>query len=132
MLARVRSVLRRTKGSSFPGPAAAVQDRNIVEFSGWRLDLSARHLADPGGSEVFLTTAEFELLRVFTENPRSVLSRDRLLDSIHGREWAGYDRGVDGLVSRLRRKITLPPENSTLIKTIRGAGYMFMPEIERS
>lgn len=132
LLARVRSVLRRTKGSTFPGTAAAAQDSDIVEFSGWRLDLSARHLADPEGAEIPLTTAEFELLRVFTENPRKVLSRDRLLDAIHGREWAGYDRGVDGLVSRLRRKITLPPDDPTLIKTIRGAGYMFMPEIGRS
>lgn len=132
LLARVRSVLRRTKGSSYPGePKKAAEDRKIVEFSGWRLDLASYHLSSANGEEVPLTTAEFELLRIFVESPNRVHSRDYLLDSIHGREWAGYDRGIDGLVSRLRKKIMPEHGSPEFIKTVRGAGYMFTPKIEQ-
>lgn len=129
LLARVRSVLRRTKGSVYPGMKHQPAGRDIVEFVGWRLDLGAHRLVAPDGGEVDLTTAEFELLRAFVESPNRVLSRDFLLDSIHGREWAGYDRGVDGLVSRLRRKIKLAKGAAPLIKTVRGAGYLFTPNV---
>jgi len=125
LLARVRSVLRRTKGSSYPGLIQEPAGRAIVEFYGWKLDIGACHLVDPKGEPVSLTTAELELLKSFVDSPNQVLSREYLLDSIHGREWAGYDRGVDGLVSRLRRKIKPPDGSPPLIKTLRGAGYMF-------
>jgi len=129
LLARVRSVLRRTKGSSYPGLLQEPAGMAIVEFYGWNLDIGACHLVDPKGKPVSLTTAEFELLRSFVDSPNQVLSRDYLLDSIHGREWAGYDRGVDGLVSRLRRKIKPPDGIPPLIKTIRGTGYMFTASV---
>jgi len=125
LLARVRSVLRRTKGSSYPGLAHKPAGQGIVEFCGFKLDVGACHLTDPGEKPIPLSTAEFKLLRSFVDSPNQVLSRDYLLDSIRGREWAGYDRGVDGLVSRLRRKIKPPDGNPQLIKTIRGTGYMF-------
>lgn len=131
LLARVRSVLRRTKGSFYPGDGQnAGGDRKSVEFCGWQLDLASHHLSSADGEEVPLTTAEFELLRVFIESPNRVHSRDYLLDSVHGREWAGYDRGIDGLVSRLRKKMKPEPGTPEFIKTIRGAGYMFMPRIK--
>ncbi|MFT5438156.1 MAG: two-component system OmpR family response regulator [Alphaproteobacteria bacterium] len=129
LLARVRSVLRRTKGSSYPGLIHEPAGQTIVEFYGWKLDIGACHLVDPKGEPVSLTTAEFELLRSFVDSPNQVLSRDYLLDSIHGREWAGYDRGVDGLVSRLRRKIKPPDGSPPLIKTMRGTGYMFTASV---
>jgi DNA-binding response OmpR family regulator len=131
LLARVRSVLRRTKGSSYPGLVQQPAGQVIVEFYGWKLDMGACHLVDPEGMPVPLTTAEFELLRSFVDSPNQVLSRDYLLDSIHGREWAGYDRGIDGLVSRLRRKIKPPADSPPLIKTMRGTGYMFTANISR-
>ncbi len=131
LLARVRSVLRRTKGCSYPGDGQkAGEDRKVAQFGGWRLDLASRHLSPPGGGEVPLTTAEFDLLKIFVESPNRVHSRDFLLDSVHGREWAGYDRGIDGLVSRLRKKIRPGPGTPEFIKTVRGAGYMFTPKIE--
>lgn len=128
LLARIRSVLRRTEGHYFPGSRQAAVDKSeVVEFRGWKLDMAAYHLFNPHGEEVALTTAEFELLRVFVESPNRVHTRDHLMDRIHGREWAGYDRGIDGLVSRLRKKIKPEPGAPELIKTIRGVGYMFTP-----
>lgn len=131
LLARVRSVLRRTKGSVYPDVKQGQTGQNIAEFLDWRLNLDAHHLMSPDESDVDLTTAEFELLRVFVECPNRVLSRDFLLDRVHGREWAGYDRSMDGIVSRLRRKIKLPAGFPALIKTIRSAGYMFTPNVTR-
>ncbi len=131
LLARVRSVLRRTKGSSYPGLIQEPAGQMIVEFYSWKLDIGACHLVNPDSEPVPLTTAEFELLRSFTDSPNQVLSREYLLDSIHGREWAGYDRGVDGLVSRLRRKIKPPAGSPPLIKTMRGTGYMFTARVNK-
>jgi len=131
LLARVRSVLRRTKGSSYPGLIQEPAGQMIVEFYSWKLDIGACHLVNPDSEPVPLTTAEFELLRSFTDSPNQVLSREYLLDRIHGREWAGYDRGVDGLVSRLRRKIKPPAGSPPLIKTMRGTGYMFTARVNK-
>lgn len=131
LLARVRSVLRRTKGSVYPDVRQDQTGRNVVEFLDWRLDLDAHYLVAPDESDVELTSAEFELLRVFIECPNRVLSRDFLLDRVHGREWAGYDRSMDGIVSRLRRKIKLPEGTPSLIKTVRSAGYMFTPNVTK-
>lgn len=128
-LARVRSVLRRTKGSVYPDKVPEAFAREIAVFHGWQLDLGAHYLVAPDGNEISLTTAEFELLRVFVERPNRVLTRDFLLDRIHGREWASDDRGIDGLVSRLRKKIKAPADNPALITTVRGVGYMFTPQV---
>jgi DNA-binding response OmpR family regulator len=131
LLARVRSVLRRTKGSSYPGLEQAPADQTIVDFCGFKLDVGAYHLTDPVNRPISLTTAEFELLRTLIDSPNKVLSRTYLLDSIHGLEWAGYDRGVDGLVSRWRRKIKLLDGNPPLIKSFRGVGYMFTASVRK-
>jgi DNA-binding response OmpR family regulator len=127
LLARVHSVLRRTRGSTFPRALTDSGD-SIVEFLDWTLDLGSRHLANDGKG-IELTTAEFDLLRVFVESSNRVLSRDFLLDQLHGLDWVGYDRGVDGLVSRLRKKFKQPVEKVPLIKTVRGIGYMFTASI---
>ncbi|MDQ6963270.1 MAG: helix-turn-helix domain-containing protein [Mariprofundaceae bacterium] len=71
-----------------------------------------------------LTTAEFNLLKLFVLSPNRILSRDYLLNQIHHHEWVGYDRGIDGLVSRLRKKLSRDQEKPVQIKTIRGIGYM--------
>lgn len=125
--ARVASVLRRTKGNVYPGPRKGATS-DVVEFAGWTLDLMARNLSAPDGHQVVLTTAEFELLRVFVKEPNRVHSRNYLLDRIHGREWAAYDRTIDALLSRLRKKIKTPPGVPNLFKTVRGVGYMLTPD----
>lgn len=133
LLARVRTVLRRTSGATYPDtkydPAGHHQE--IVEFLDWVFDLGAHHLIAPDGNGVDLTTAEFELLKAFVQSSNRVLSRDFLLDQVHGHDWAGYDRGIDGLVSRLRRKIQQPASEAPLIKTVRGAGYMFTSTVKK-
>lgn len=124
LLARAKSVLRRTRGNTFP-KTLIDSGAGIAEFLGWKLDLGSRHLLAQDGREIELTTAEFDLLRVLVKSPNRILSRDFLLDQLHGQSWGGYDRGVDGLVSRLRKKFKQPAETIPLIKTVRGAGYMF-------
>ena len=130
LLARVQSVLRRTRGNTFP-KTTIDSGEAIVEFHDWKLDLGSRHMLAKDGMALELTTAEFDLLRAFVESPNRVLSRDFLLDQLHGLDWVGYDRGVDGLVSRLRRKIKSPVETGPLIKTVRGVGYMFTASVRK-
>ena len=130
LLARVQSVFRRTRGNTFP--RAVIDSGNkIGDFLDFKLDLSSRRLLAKDGKGIELTTAEFDLLRAFVEAPNRVLSRDFLLNQLHGLDWFGYDRGVDGLVSRLRRKIKLPAETVSLIKTVRGVGYMFTASVKK-
>jgi DNA-binding response OmpR family regulator len=128
LLARVQSVLRRTRGNTFPRTIID-SGEEIFEFLDWKLELGSRHLFAKDGRGIELTTAELELLRAFVQSPNRVLSRDFLLDQVHGLDWVGYDRGVDGLVSRLRRKIKQPVETVPLIKTVRGIGYIFTASV---
>src|SRR6202167_1347969 len=131
LLARVKSVLRRSAARG------AAQDTNApgrsrARFAGWQLDLSTRELVSPQGGEVRLTTGEFDLLAAFVNNANQVLSRDRLLDLARNREAGPFDRTIDVQVGRLRRKLEDNPENPTLIKTVRGSGYIFTPAVELS
>ena len=88
-------------------------------------------MTKPDGDEVALTAAEFNLLRVFVERAGRIQSRDQLLDSAMGRDWTPFDRAIDNLVSKLRRKIEADPAKPQLIKTVRGAGYVFTPKVTR-
>ena len=130
VLARIRTVMRRAgpraaPAVSEPGPAAGETVREILLFEGWRLDLPRRELRRLDGKPVPLTAGEFDLLRAFADNPNRVLNRDQLIDLVKGRDWAAYDRGIDTQVMRLRKKIELDPGHPSLIKTVRGAGYVF-------
>ncbi|HEV8679382.1 MAG TPA: response regulator [Stellaceae bacterium] len=127
LLARVKSVLRRVHGRTSEAPRSA---RSRVRFAGWHLDLSSRELLSPAGQEVRLTTGEFDLLAAFVNNANQVLSRDRLLDLARNREAGPFDRTIDVQVGRLRRKLDDDPQNPSLIKTVRGSGYIFTPAIE--
>ena len=82
-----------------------------------------------GGPEVPITAMEFDLLRVFLANPNRVLSRDQLLMHTRNREWEPFDRSIDIRIARLRRKIEADPDNPLAIRTVRGAGYMFVPPV---
>jgi len=129
LLARVKSVLRRVQSRSGEASPAG---RSRVRFAGWNLDLSSRELMSPSGEEVRLTTGEFDLLAAFVNNPNQVLSRDRLLDLARNREAGPFDRTIDVQVGRLRRKLEEDPQNPSLIKTVRGSGYIFTPTVEMS
>jgi len=127
LLARVRSVLRRVSSRTAENASAA---RSRARFAGWNLDLASRELRSPSGKEVRLTTGEFDLLAVFVNNANQVLTRDRLLDLARNREAGPFDRTIDVQVGRLRRKLESDPQKPTLIKTVRGSGYIFTPSIE--
>lgn len=94
------------------------------------LDLRSRRLTDATGSEVPLTAMEFDLLKAFIDRPNQVLSRDQLLTLTRNREWEPFDRSIDIRVTRLRRKVEAEPHRPRAIRTVRGAGYMFVPAEE--
>src|SRR5579884_1918204 len=131
LLARVKSVLRRASARALSDgvPSGA---RSKARFAGWNLDLSTRELVSPSGGEVRLTTGEFDLLAAFVNNANQVLSRDRLLDLARNREAGPFDRTIDVQVGRLRRKLEPDPQHPTMIKTVRGSGYIFTPTVEVS
>jgi two-component system OmpR family response regulator len=126
LLARVKSVLRRASTREQP----AHERPSSARFNGWVLDLAARELTSPKGETVRLTTGEFDLLAAFVNNANQVLSRDRLLDLARNREAGPFDRTIDVQVGRLRRKLDDDPHQPSLIKTVRGSGYIFTAQIE--
>jgi two-component system OmpR family response regulator len=129
LLARIKAVLRRTQAAGSPGHPA--DGGRVLTFAGYRLDLAQRSLTAADGVLVPLSTGEFDLLAAFAQHPNRVLSRDQLLDLARGRDAQPFDRAIDVQVSRLRRKIETDPADPLLIKTVRGGGYLFTPEIGR-
>jgi two-component system, OmpR family, response regulator len=132
LLARIKAVLRRAPAE--PDAAAPISGGggHRLRFDGWVLDMATRDLTDPGGVVLTLSAGEFDLLRAFVEHPRRVLSRDQLLDLARGRQAIPFDRSIDIQVSRLRRKLNDDPKEPQLIKTVRGGGYLFTPDVVRS
>ena len=136
VLARIRTVMRRAdqKGSRPAEERGAATDAgpsDKLAFEGYQLDLARRELQKQDGHVVPLTGGEFELLKVFVEHPNRVLNRDQLLDFVKGQGWAATDRSIDTQVGRLRRKIETDTTNPTLIKTIRGGGYIFSAPVKK-
>jgi two-component system phosphate regulon response regulator OmpR len=129
LLARVKSVLRRgQKGEKRSGQSAAKGGATKrVPIGACLLDLDTHQLIGRDGEEIPLTGMEFDLLRVFAEHPNRVLSRDQLLTLTRNREWEPFDRSIDIRIARIRRKIEVDPEKPRTIKTVRGAGYIFIP-----
>jgi two-component system, OmpR family, response regulator len=129
LLARVKAVLRRTEAAQAAAPGVPRDDpagRDVCCFAGFRLDLAARRLLAPDGNEVALTSGEFDLLAVFALHPGRVLSRDFLLEQTRGREAAPFDRTVDVLMGRLRKKIEADAQQPQILKSVRGAGYILV------
>lgn len=123
LAARIKSVLRRSGRNGAP-PAA----NGRLRFGRCILDLDARRLTTLDGDGVALAASEFALLKVFAQHPNQVLSRDRLLDLTSNREMEPFDRSIDLRVTRIRRKIEMDPSKPEVIRTVRGAGYMYAPD----
>lgn len=124
LLARVKSVLRRAIGAAVGAGPRIRMGRRV-------LDLERRVLVDPAdSSEETLTASEFDLLKVFAENPNRPLQRDWLLEVTAHREMEAFDRAIDLRITRLRRKIEFDPTHPNAIRTVRGVGYMFVPSTE--
>ena len=119
LVARVRSIVRRRESSEAPA-------RQIAEFSGWRFNLANNRLTSPDGEEHALSTAESELLKVFINNPNRILQREKLMGT---RDLAPTDRAIDVRISRLRRKLEPDAESPAFIKTVYGAGYLFLATV---
>jgi DNA-binding response OmpR family regulator len=122
--ARLKSVLRRMQERR--APPAPPRDARIP-IGRCSLDVASRQLLDAEGREVPVTAMEFDLLRAFAEHPNQVLSRDRLLTLTRNREWEPFDRSIDIRVARVRRKIQDDAGEPQAIRTVRGAGYMYVP-----
>jgi len=130
LLARVRSVLRRFSNAQ-PKAATPSEEPKCYAFDGYVLDIQSHSLSGPRDEPIALTSGEFTLLRVLVEQANKVLSRDQLMTHVHGRDAGPYDRSIDVQIGRLRRKIELDPANPQRIKSIRGAGYLFSPVVQR-
>ncbi|HUF81174.1 MAG TPA: response regulator [Burkholderiales bacterium] len=127
LLARIKSVLRRAR--SLP---ENLKTPEIVsyKFSGWTLDIATRNLAAPDRVVIPLSGTEFRLLRVFLDHPNRVLTRDQLIDLMLSRDAAPFDRAIDVQVSRLRYRLRDDAKEPTIIKTVRGQGYVFATPVE--
>ena len=130
LLARIRAVLRRASGEG--GPGAKEPPAKVIRFGGWLLEPARRRLLNPDGVEVPLTGGEYELLQVMVERANRVLTRDMLMDLLRGRQAGPFDRAIDVAVSRLRRKLEDDGRNPSLIKTVRGGGYVLAATVEKA
>jgi len=124
LLARCKSVLRRSAHKATPPRIERVR------MGRHSLDLTKRALLDDTGQEVPITAGEFDILKIFAENPNRPLSRDWLLEITSHRARDPFDRAIDLRITRIRRKIEPAPDKPTVIRTVRGIGYMFVPPAE--
>lgn len=123
LVARIHTVLRRV--AKAPEDGADVLRSDVVHFDGWVLQRDDRTLVSPAGLAVALSNAEFRLLTTFLQTPRRLFSRDQLMEQARGRAMDVFERSIDLLVSRLRQKLADDSDAPSMIKTVRGAGYMF-------
>jgi two-component system phosphate regulon response regulator OmpR len=128
LLARVKSVLRRVRTGGVPRAATPTQAMEKIRMGRCTLDVASRKLYDPNGEEIAMTSMEFDLLVAFAKNPNRVLSRDRLLELAHTHGEEVFDRSIDVRIARIRKKIEVNAERPEVLKTVRGVGYMFVPE----
>jgi two-component system OmpR family response regulator len=133
LIARARAVLRRARPSTesaVAGPAGG--ESEVYQFEGWRLDAASRDFTNPNGQSVELSAGEYDLLMAFVKHPQRVLSRDFLMDWTKGREATAFDRSVDVMMSRLRRKLGDDSASPRLIRTVRNGGYLFAASVART
>ncbi len=123
--ARIKAVLRRKAAPAKDGTENATDETRRFRFGKTWLDLDAAKLSDENGEEIPLTSMEFNLLKLFARNRGRVLNRDQILEGAHDRSWDPFDRSIDIRISRIRRKIELNPQKPTVIRTVRGIGYIY-------
>lgn len=128
LLARINAVLRRSFGPRESEPGA--RSRKYA-FEGWTLDTLRRDLINPEGVIIELTSGDYDLLLTLVEAPQRVLTREHLLDAARNRTTTGFDRSIDVQISRLRKKIDEAGGAHSIIKTVRGVGYMFSRSVRR-
>jgi len=126
LLARLKSVMRRLHARASPERAAGPAKERVA-IGRCFLDLASRQLVDGEGRDVPITSMEYELLKLFSDNPNKVLTRDQILNVTKNRDWEPFDRSIDIRIARLRRKVEPDPEAPRALRTVRGAGYMFVP-----
>jgi DNA-binding response OmpR family regulator len=133
VLARIRSVLRRAVPAKVPvGPTQSdAGAKESIVFDGMTAHLDCFELLDRSGEVVDLTSGDFKLLAIFLRNPKRILSRDRIMDLLNGADWSPLDRAIDNQIARLRKKIERDPASPTLIKTVRGNGYMLATDVSQ-
>jgi two-component system phosphate regulon response regulator OmpR len=128
LAARVAAVLRWKHGSAAgAGPTVAVNDAASVPFGECRLDPESHTLLGADGEEIAITEMDFQVLKLFSENPGRPLSREQILNATRGRDWDPADRSVDIQIGRIRRKIEPDPKKPSVIKTVHGRGYVYHP-----
>lgn len=126
LLARIRAILRRVNGERRPAETPAPDPASRIAFGGWHLDLDRRELTRPDARAVTLTSHEFRLFVALAQRPGRVMTRDQILDLVAHRQWAPFDRSIDVLIGKLRRKLN-DGTGDQMIKTVRGEGYVFTP-----
>jgi DNA-binding response OmpR family regulator len=131
VLARVKSLLRRRQPASDQPALSQERDDNIIRFDGWVLDTNRRQLLSPKGTEIVLTTGEFDLLAALARHPGRVFNREALMDLTRGRSWEAFDRTIDAQIARLRKKIETDPKSPAIVKSVRGVGYVFTAKVDR-
>jgi two-component system, OmpR family, response regulator len=124
--ARIRALLRRAAPVAVAAPSES-DLKSRVPFGRVTLDLDGRRLIESDGTELTLTSTEFDLLEAFARHPNRVLSREQLLNLAHEPDSDVFDRSIDIRITRIRRKVEQDPSNPQTIKTVRGAGYIFVP-----
>lgn len=122
LLARSKNLIKLTRAAR-----SATMPDSTISFDGWTLDRTARRLIAPSGEDVPLTRGEFDLVAVLVTSPGRAMSRDTLLDHVSHRDGDPYDRTIDVLIGRLRRKIEDNPKEPKRLITVHGVGYMFVP-----
>jgi DNA-binding response OmpR family regulator len=129
LVARVAAVLRWKHGDVTGGVPAPVGDSesDLIPFGECRLDTESHRLLGADGSEVSISEMDFQVLKLFSENPGRTLSREHILNATRGRDWDPADRSIDIQMGRIRRKIEQDPKKPTIIKTIHGRGYVYSP-----
>lgn len=129
LLARIKAVMRRSKNAAVLPPLPNRSDSRSITVNGWQIDRVVRTLKSPSGRAVTLTSAEFDILVEMAENAGKAVTRDRLMEVAHRRNWSPEDRSIDVHVHNLRKKLTDPASPSDIIVAVRNVGYVLAAEV---